>query len=681
MDAMVTEFHEAYSNAYSSWGTALLEMKKDLDFTLGGKGQWSSADLAYLESERRNALSFNKMGRVLRLVGGYQRKNRLSMTCQPIEGSDEPTADIFSAILMFLMQYADGYNVLSDAFERGALITGINLVHLYLDYSRDMINGDIRLGRIPYNLCMIDPCFSKRDLSDCSYIMIRRCVTRETAKMLLPKHSKFIDNVKPQGLDSRFPNAKYYRDRKGEYRLRYDEYWKQGYDKVEVLVDMRTGQTKEYTGDKSRLKDIIQQLEYEGHQIKVIKRYKPNVTQHIIVEDNHIEGNKNPFGLSEYPFVPVMGFFHPEAEEMQYRIQGLARCMRDPQTEINKRRCKMLDIIDSAINTGWIARTGQVTNPKDLYGSGQGRVIYTASGTAVPISEQLRRIDPPQIPDGIFRLNELFDRDIMEIPGANSELMGMPESENLRVAGVLAKMRQGQGLTILQDIFDNYCLAKRLVGRKIIRLIQENYLPEKVFRITAKQPTQQFYTKDFGKYDVTLQEGVLSDTQRQMYYTQLINLKEQGIVDVPESAIIEAMPLAAKDKLKQAIAEQQKQRQAQMSKMEQQQDLTTKLLQAKTASDIAGAEEKRAQARENLANAQLDRLKALNQLREMDMNQVINGLKILIDLANAGLIPQQLPPMGRSSRGLGMPRNPVGQPTQAGQARGIPLQIPAMTVR
>ena len=116
--------------------------------------------------------------------------------------------------------------------------------------------------------------------------------------------------------------------------------------------------------------------------------------------------------FTEYPFVLSLGFFDPEyGDDSKYKIQSVSRITRDPTTETNKRRSQMLDIIESQINSGWIARVGKVVNKDELYQSGQGPVIWVDEQTAVPLGQIVEKIPPAQIPQGMFQLTELFDAD------------------------------------------------------------------------------------------------------------------------------------------------------------------------------------------------------------------------------------------------------------------------------
>ena len=98
------------------------------------------------------------------------------------------------------------------------------------------------------------------------------------------------------------------------------------------------------------------------------------------------------------------------------------RCQIDPQKEANRRRSQMVDILDSQINSGYIADEDFVINPRSLFQTSQGKVIWRRKDTKPGAIE---KIQPAQIPASNFQLQETFDRDMQEILGINDAAFGI----------------------------------------------------------------------------------------------------------------------------------------------------------------------------------------------------------------------------------------------------------------
>lgn len=636
---VVKDFGESYERAYQLWNTFYAEAYKDLSYYLGN--QWSLEELSYLNNQRRSSFTYNKIRRLINLVQGYQRKNRLASVIQPIENASEDTAEMLSDTMQFVMQYADGYEAISDAF-KGALTTGVSFLSPWIDYREDPINGDIRFHRDDWNAVIMDPFFTKKDLSDCSFVARRKFLSRTEVISLLPDKKDVIEALPWGSRDDKFTYMPYARQWGMQKLLNYTEYWRTRWDTKEVLVDMVTGETKVWDGDKKRLKLFRETFP----QIQVVRKPVKSVELGIIVEGELLYYGKDPFGLNDYPFVPFMAIFEPSYDLYTWKIQSLVRIVRDPQTELNKRRSKMVDIIDNQLNSGWIAKTNSVSNPTSLYKSGQGQVIFLKPEAQMT---DIQRLDAANIPASMFQLEQEFEKDIMEIAGVNSELFGMAENDKIETAGILSKMRQSAGLVNLQDLFDGLRESQKLLGRKVLKLIQLNYGPEKIQLITKKRPTDEFYSKAFAKYDVVVEEGLLTDTQQQAEFIQRSALRAMG-VNITDAELIESSSLHDKKQIRERMqgeaqqAQQMQQMQTQMAM--QQQAVLTNAADSKAMSDRSLAHEREAKIQldqalnaERIARAEEDKtagvlnlIKAFKELDGIDINNLRSKLMLLREI-------------------------------------------------
>lgn len=194
-------------------------------------------------------LELNKVRRVINLYSGYERENKTSSVAAPQESSDEVTADILSDTMLYVYDKGDASHIASDAFEH-SLKTGMSIIGIYMDYSTDKVNGDIKFYWKPYNAIMLDPFFTKRDLSDCDQASTRDLLSRDQVKAMLPwVDPKVIDNI-PAGIrDNKYQYMGIYRQYNSTYIARnlltYDQYWVRINKPQKYLVDMSTGVSTE----------------------------------------------------------------------------------------------------------------------------------------------------------------------------------------------------------------------------------------------------------------------------------------------------------------------------------------------------------------------------------------------------------------------------------------------------
>jgi len=632
--SIVNQYDEAYLAAYLAWDSFFPLAERDLRMYLGD--QWDEAEKKELFQQGRSTFVFNKIRPSINMVTGYQRKHRHSSVVVPVEGSDQQTSDQLTKLLLYAMQFGDGYELISDCFS-GALKTGWNLASAWLDYRTDPIDGDICFRREPYNAFICDPYFSKRDMSDCAYILRRKYLSIEQTNSLLPgKENELIElyNVGWER-DDKFTWLPYQRLPNGQKMMAYDEFWVQGWEDEELLIDRQTGEMSPFDGDRNIL--------FIRPELDIITRKKPYVLQHIIVNNVHLLTEKNPNGLDEYPFVPFFAIFEPESDQWMLKVQSLIRTMVDPQRESNRRRSQMSDLIESQINSGWVATENSVVNPRSLFQTSQGKVIWRTQDAA---PGSLEKIPPAQIPPSFFQLQELYDKDMQEVANISAELLGQADSE--QDSGLKVMLRQGAALVGLQDLFDNLRYSQECLSRKVLKLIQ-HWSPEKMSRILGEEVSESIKNKEVLKYDISVQEGVLTNTQQQMFFQQLITLKELG-EPIPPGLLARVAPLQGKTEYMQAMDEfnkKQQEAQDQATQIQQQIHQTqSQLFQSQSIANIASAkerftrsvanlgleDERVAQAVENRADATLKRTQAAKQIEEMDDDRLIKLLDLFMKL-------------------------------------------------
>ena len=615
-NSIVREFDEQYNEAYYAWNPFYPLADTDLRYYLGD--QWNEKEKKKLFEEGRNALVFNYIRRNINLLSGYQRKHRLSSVVVPMESSDQLEADQRTQLLLYALNYGNGYKAISETFG-GALKTGFNLLNIWMDYRDDPVNGDIKFGRTPYSGFITDPYFTQLDFSDCSYVIKRKYLSMQQAMSLLPGQEKDIKSLAQQGWsrDDKFTWLPYQRQPNGEEFVAYNEYYKQGWEMAPMLVDEETGEFTEWAGDDQGLKFFLSQYP----QLKLVKKPKKYIECHIIVNDQLMRTERNQFGLNEYPFVPMVGIFEPESDSWALKVQSLVRCQIDPQKEANKRRSQMIDVLDSSINSGWLAKKSSVINPRSLFQTSQGKVIWKEED-AQP--GDIEKIQPAQIPQGMFELQKQFDQDIMNIAGVNDAAFGM--TENNQESGLMMMLRQGASIINLQDLFDNLRFAQEQISKKALKLIQ-TWKPEKIERIINQKPSAKFFEKDSLKYDISVQEGVLTDTQKQIYFRQLTDLYQ--LTGGPQSSIVtpdmlaKAAPLQGKSEFNQQIEQNYK---AQQQAAQQQQQIQQQVLNSQLELNKAGSIEKLSSASERRGRLHSDLALSTERISESEENRAMAAL-------------------------------------------------------
>ena len=609
-------YAESITINQSFWG----EADTDTRFEAGDQTLWNEIYSANLPANRRRNFNFNRIRRVVNMISGHQRRNRKSTIVTPVENGDAETADQFSKILMWSSQQEGVLETISESFH-GALVTGMNLIQVWVDYRSDPISGNIRVDNCPYNSFLIDPFFRKADLSDCNALWKRSYLTKRECVSLLP--DKTDDIMGLVGQDSRDGKFQFMPETYNygmKNLLTYDEYYYRDYRSQKMMVDTQTGEALEWRHqDDERLKEFLRQYP----QVTLIEQEISTVNLAIVVQGKVMYDGPNPMGIDRYPFVPVLGYYNPQMPHFSDRIQGVVRGLRDAQYLYNRRKVIELDILESQINSGWKYKEDALVNPKDIYMSGQGKGLALKTEAMMTDVEQIM---PPQIPPSMIQLSEILGKEIMEISGVNEELLGSAMDDK---AGVLSMLRQGAGLTTLQNLFDQLDFSQKQLGKIMLDVIQTNFTPGKVKRIIEQEPTAQFYNKAFGKYDAAIEEGLNTTTQRQMQFAQLLQLREVG-VPVPDDILLESCTVQDKKKLTDYIkAAQQNRQQTEQMQVQlglQEQQARTELAKARATADQGLGLERLSRIQENKAMA-VERKAAANKDENVSLLNLVKALK------------------------------------------------------
>ena len=582
-----------------------------------------------LPNKNRGSWYFNRVRPLCNMVSGHQRRSRKSTIVVPLENGDQQTADQFTKVLLNIYKREGIYETISEAFHQGACITGMNLLHVYMDYTKDPISGDLKVDNCSYNSFFIDPYFRKPDLSDCSFVWRRSYLSHTAAAALMPDRYDEImalpGNPTGTGRDGRFQYMPESFGMTQQNRLSYDEYYYRDYRKQKLLVDKVTGETFEITNQDNLEIDTF--LEHYP-QVTVIEQNVPTVRLAIMIQDKVFYDGPNPLSIDTYPFVPVLGYYNPMMPYFYSRIQGICRSLRDPQILFNRRVILSADAAESVVNSGWIFKENAVIDVKHLYQTGQGRIIPLKEEAAMT---DIQQISPPDIPQYFFQLQDTFSKEMNLVSGINEELMGSAIDDK---AGILSALRQGAGLTTLQPIFDRLDFSQNMLGELIMKIVQNNYMPGKIRSLLeGEEPAPLFYNKAFGKYHCMIEEGFNTQSQKQLQFAQLMQLKELG-VPIPDSSLIDAATIQDKDKVMQQIQQQQEQaqqiQQMQMQSQLQEAQARTQLAQARTMADQGLGAERFSRIDENRALGVERRAKAVAD----DNMALLNFVKAMKEIEN-----------------------------------------------
>jgi hypothetical protein len=560
-----------------------------------------------------------------------------------MENSDIKTADQLDFLLKYVYDKgnADHYWAQSVAHE---FKVGMSLVGFYMDYTEDPVNGSIKFFWKSYNSFLLDPYFRDRSLTDCSRVIIRDYVTRNDAKLLLPKISeKEIDTLPSNAKDDKFlslPERNSFYD--CQDLLTYDQYFVRTTRDAEFIVDFSTGYMQELPREEIKKQQIIEQAA-KNPNIDIILRRIPTIQRNVLLAQEVVDSGPDPSGIDDYPFVVNACYYDPDMTDFSIKMQGFARPQRSVQREINKRNSKYIDIIDKNLYAGFFYKPSKLLDEESIWQTGQGQNIPMKDNAE--FGRDISPIPAPQIPPGILEYSQSLMDLSNRIIGVNEDMLGISKGGNNLVSGTLAQIRASNGLRSNRAVFDDIEYTQKHLASRVLKAIQLNFNEFKVKRILNEEPTEQFYNSFFEKYDANITQSVKTQNQRQQYYMDLIQAVQLGI-DIPSDIIIENIPLHNKSEFIERMKQKDQEKAAQQQKMEEAEAFLKKTQSARSIADIALAVERisRAEAdsglakerisemQQNAAQANLDQIRAAKELQDMDIEQAIKALQFVQQL-------------------------------------------------
>lgn len=648
------ELDDFWKESQSLWQQWWYEADLDTKMATGQQDYWNT--FYNINYRNQKQLMFNKILRLVNMIGGYQRDNRLQTVVYPSDNDPDQgkTTDQLTKILNWVMNRDQTYEKLSDCFD-GSNICGLNLMHLWMDFREDPENGEIKTTRLPFNSFLMDNYWTKPDLSDCDRIWTRKYVTKKQLASLFPDIEKDIPYL-GKGYAAKDGKFQFLAQNWYQYQQEmyaFDEYWVRDYRETNKVLDTATGEVTEWLGNR----DQFRLLKRFNPNVQLIKASVPTIRLHVLVNNHEIYEEQRPYGIDRFPFAVSLCYHYPEVQNYAYRYQGIVRNIRDSQIELNRRRNRLLDIMDAQVQSGLMVKEDALVNPEDAFLQGPGKVLYFKN--TANLASDVAPIPPPPVAQGWPELIATIEKEITDIVGPE-ELFG----QNLgtkEMTGILLKLKQGAGLVGLRNIFDRLNQMQMYVGDIMNEMVLNNFGIGKIAHIIGEEPSDilksiltpenqlQKMASSLLKYNCRVEEAEMTSTQRNLQFMQALQLKQLGI-PISNKYIIEKSTLQGKREIIEDI--QQQEQQAQQMQMAQSQaeleqsQMLAHSLEAKADSDFASAQEKRARAISDIglakhhealaisdrAKANLDNAKMINELDEMPENRLLKIMDAVMSM-------------------------------------------------
>ena len=553
-----------------------------------GSQQFINRYFGFQNGGAQQSFYFNLLQQPVNMVTGYQRQHRKQINYIPSEGADTQTTDQYNKLMTHICNTNGIHEQFSRACEQAA-ITGMVLLQPYLDYtSSDPAQGDLKVKLWEYNSFLVDPYARAYDFSDAQFIWCQEYISKREAEDRFPDKKNVVAPMAgtPQRYGSfYFLPENYNMARNDLMVLSYVWYkWKR---KKKRLYSRSRNQFFDYAGGQEQLDAIL----YGIQDMEEVEVEVPTWKLAVVLNDQLMFQGDNPLGFDECPFVPVLWNYEPHINYFDLRVRGLVRTMRDSNYLLNRRIIINHDISEATINAGWKRKVGAVANEDNLKKSGQGWDVLVNEGYELT---DVEKIMPSAVPESDMALADQLQSLIFGTSGVNLENWSAQDMS--QASSLTVMLKQAANLMVLQKYFDQWDFSLKTLGDRMLQIILNNWEAAKVSLIINEEPSPFFYSKIFSKYQVTVEEGILTPTQQYQEYQAWLELNQQLGGIIPPDKLASKAPIQGKKELMEILA-QVAQQQAAVQKeatdiQHAYEEAKLQELYSKSANNIASAKER-----------------------------------------------------------------------------------------
>lgn len=541
---------------------------------------------------------FNLIHQPVNMVTGYQRQHRKNILYQAVEGADPQTTDQYTKLMTQACQKENIHEAYSKSCELAA-IAGMNLMQPYLDFTGDdPAQGQLKVKIWEYNSFLVDPFFRQPDMSDAQFVWCQEYISKYEAESRFP--DKEIRATPMMGSPQTYGSFYFLPENHNMSRndlmvLSYVWYkWKK---KKKRLYSRKRNQFFDFAGGD----DHLEQLLYNIDDMEEVTVDSPCWKLAVVLNDQLMFQGENPlWDGPECPFIPNYWNYDPHINQYELRSRSLIFPMRSPQFLFNYKIIQNNDIAAATINAGWKRKIGAVANEDNLKKSGQGWDVIINEGYELT---DVEKIIPSAVPESDLALAQQMSDLIFKTSGIDLE--NWSGQNDKQTSSLTLLIKQAANLLPFQKYFDQWDLALKLLGERMMQIALYNWNAAKVEMMIGEEPSPHFYSRVFAKYKTVVEEGDLTPTQQNLQAQQMLDMNQMfGREVFPASMIIPKLNITGKGQIIPYLQQQEQQMQAAQSEAQNIQhsveEMKMKELMAKIHNQLSQARERDARAESNV---------------------------------------------------------------------------------
>lgn len=525
--------------------------------------QWDRNDLALLKSQRRPALTINKIISTISNVLGEQIFNRTDIAFKPRnEGATSELADVLTKVFMQIGDNNQLPWVRSDVFCDG-VVSSRGFFDVRLDFS-DSLKGEVRIEQLNPKNVLIDADADEYDPDKWGDVITTKWMSADQIALLYSKADAELLRSRPEaytpyGYDAIDRD----RDRFGTSRsagygqmetgglnvvrnIRVIDRQYRKLDRVQHFIDLETGDTRQVPSDWDEPR--ISQHLISNPNLSLTKKLIQRIRWTVVADNVVLHDDWSPY--KHFTVVPYFPFFRRGV------TVGLVENLLGPQEMLNKVSSQELHVVNTTANSGWKIKRNSLTNMSVAELEARG----AQTGLVLELDDvnSAEKITPNQTPTGLDRLSFKAEEHIKGISGVSDYMQGFAR-EDVAAKSVNANKQSGQAN--LAKVMDNMNRTDFILARNVLDLVQEYYTERRLLYITTdrltnateqlevNQPTpegQVLNDLTLGEYGIVVTNQPERDTFEETQFDQAVRMRIEAGVQIPDKYILQSSRLKNK---------------------------------------------------------------------------------------------------------------------------------------
>lgn len=505
--------------------------------------QWTRADKAILEAQRRPALTINKILPTIDTVVGEQINTRVDFAFKPRRPGQEDLSSVIEQVFKVILD-DNQYQWKETEVAEDGFITSRGYLDTRLKFTENM-QGEVEMTVLNPRNVLPDCDAEEFDPATWNDVLTTKWLSPLDIELLYNKDDadwlRFNDPAMySQEFDSVYRQFETFRtnplyrsivpvNREMRRDIRVLERQFRQVVKTKMFVDMVTGEMREVPENWSREKiGLVMQKFGVGVTEVMAKRIRWRVTAGPCV----LHDDWSPY--DRFTVVPYFPHFR------RGKTMGLVENLLSPQEMLNKISSQELHVVNTTANSGWKIKQGGLRNmtiPELEQRGAQTGVVLELGDT-----KDAEKIEPNQIPSGLERMSYKAEEHIKTISTVTDNAMGQDRED---VAAKAIRAKREVNVISRARIMDNLNRFRHLVAENVLSIIQRYYSEPRIYRVIKDEftgetaelqlnnwdETLQRVTNDLtlGEYDVVITTTPNKDSVMESEFEQALSMRELGL--------------------------------------------------------------------------------------------------------------------------------------------------------